>query len=76
MTLAQFNNGYWYAAELKSFAKSIGITFTNRLRKDELEHYIKRFLKTGKVEPDRLFLTLSGAQAVTQKGCRAFLHLQ
>jgi len=50
MTLAQFNNGYWYAAELKSFAKSIGITFTNRLRKDELEHHIKRFLKTGKVD--------------------------
>jgi len=50
MTLAQFNNGYWYAAELKSFAKSIGITFTNRLRKDELEHRIKRFLKTGKVD--------------------------
>ena len=50
MTLAQFDNGYWYAAELKSFAKSIGIPFTNRLRKDELEHRIKRFLKTGKVD--------------------------
>jgi hypothetical protein len=49
MTVAQFDNGYWYAAELKSFAKSIGIPFTNRLRKDELEDRIKRFLKTGKV---------------------------
>jgi hypothetical protein len=49
-TLAQFDNGYWYAAELKSFAKSIGIPFTNRLRKDELERHIKRFLKTGKVD--------------------------
>src|ERR1051325_7060262 len=49
MTLAQFNNGYWYAADLKGFAKSLGIPFTNRLRKDELEHLIKRFLKTGKV---------------------------
>jgi len=49
MTLAQFENGYWYAAELKSFAKSIGIPFTNRLRKDELEDRIKRFLKTGEV---------------------------
>jgi hypothetical protein len=50
MTLAQFDNGYWYAVELKSFAKSIGIQFTNRLRKDELEHHIKLFLKTGKVD--------------------------
>ena len=50
MTLAQFDKGYWYAAELKSFAKSIGIPFTNRLRKDELERHIKRFLKTGKVD--------------------------
>ena len=50
MTLAQFDNGYWYAVELKSFAKSIGIPFTNRLRKDELEQHIKRFLKTGKVD--------------------------
>ena len=49
MTLVQFENGYWYAAELKSFAKSIGIPFTNRLRKDELEDRIKRFLKTGQV---------------------------
>jgi SAP domain-containing protein len=50
MTLAQFDNGYWYATELKSFAKSIGIPFTNGLRKDELEDRIKRFLKTGKVD--------------------------
>ena len=49
MTSAQFDNGYWYAVELKSFAKSIGIPFTNRLRKDELEDRIKRFLKTGQV---------------------------
>jgi len=49
MTVAQFDNGYWYATELKSFAKSIGIPFTNRLRKDELEDRIKRFLKTGQV---------------------------
>src|SRR6476646_12280708 len=50
MTLAQFDNGYWYMAELKSFARSIGIPFTNTLRKDQLEHQIKRFLKTGKVD--------------------------
>src|SRR5215470_6591003 len=54
MTLAQFDNGYWYATELKSFAQSIGIPFTARLRKDELEHHIKKFLKTGKVTEKRV----------------------
>jgi hypothetical protein len=50
MTLAEFDNGYWYTTELKKFAKSIGVPFTSRLRKDQLEHHIKRFLKTGKIE--------------------------
>jgi len=51
MTLTQFDNGYWYATELKDFATSIGIPLANRLRKDELENVIKRFLTTGKIEP-------------------------
>lgn len=49
MTLSQFDNGYWYTTELKVFAKTIGIPFANRLRKDELENCIKLFLKTGKI---------------------------
>ena len=49
MTLTQFDNGYWYTTELKDFAKTIGIPFANRLRKDELEDCIKLFLKTGKI---------------------------
>jgi carboxylesterase type B len=48
MTLTQFDNGYWYAAELKEFAKTLGIPFANKLRKDELETAIKYLLKTGK----------------------------
>ena len=50
MTLTQFDNGYWYTTELKEFAKTIGIPFAQRLRKDELEDRIKLFLKTGKIE--------------------------
>jgi len=50
MTLTQFDNGYWYTTELKDFAKTIGIPFASRLRKDELEDCIKLFLKTGKIE--------------------------
>jgi hypothetical protein len=37
MTLAQFENGYWYATGLKEFAESIGVPSAHRLRKDELE---------------------------------------
>ena len=37
MTVTQFDNGYWYATEIKAFAKTIGIPSVNKLRKDELE---------------------------------------
>ena len=50
MTLTQFDNGYWYATDLKEFAKEIGVRSTSKLRKDELEKTIKHFLKTGKIE--------------------------
>ena len=50
MTLTQFDNGYWYATDLKEFAKEIGVPSSSKLRKDELEKAIKHFLKTGKIE--------------------------
>lgn len=50
MTENEFNNGYWYANEIKAFAKEIGIPLASKLRKDELEQLIKIFLRTGKVE--------------------------
>ena len=49
MSLAEFNNGYFYAIELKEFAKEIGIAHAGSLRKDELEQAIKLFLKTGRI---------------------------
>jgi hypothetical protein len=48
ITLTQFDNGYWYTGDLKSFAKEIGIPNSSRLRKDELEKLIKEFIRTGK----------------------------
>jgi len=48
MTLGQFENGYWYATQLKDFADKIGIPSAKKLRKDELETAIRFFLKTGK----------------------------
>jgi SAP domain-containing protein len=50
MTSTQFDNGYWYATQLKEFAETIGIRFAGALRKDELERAIKLFLETGRIE--------------------------
>lgn len=61
MTLTEFDNGYWYAVELKDFAKQLGVPFSGKLRKDELEKAIRAFLKTGKVNnPAKRSLVRSG----------------
>jgi SAP domain-containing protein len=63
MTSTQFDNGYWYATELKDFAKRIGIRFASELRKDELERAIKVFLQTRRIEsPARRTLSTSGVR--------------
>jgi hypothetical protein len=65
MTVTQFDNGYWYASELKQFAETIGIPSANKLRKDELERAIKLFLETGKIKsPTRRSLSNSGRKDV------------
>jgi SAP domain-containing new25 len=48
MTQREFENGYWYADELKDFGREIGIPEAAKLRKDELERAIIGFLRTGK----------------------------
>ncbi|MBX7153061.1 SAP domain-containing protein [bacterium] len=48
ITETEFDNGYWYASEIKSFAKEIGVRHFSKLRKDELEKIIKHFIRTGK----------------------------
>lgn len=65
MTLTEFDNGYWYATELKQFAEAIGIPAAAKLRKDELEKAIKLYLATGKIEnPARRNLSASGVRDV------------
>ena len=65
MTLPQFDHGYWYATELKAFAKSLGIPSAGKLRKDELEKVIRIFIETGKIEsPTRIHLPTSGTKDV------------
>jgi hypothetical protein len=50
ITEKEFDNGYWYADEIKRFAKQLNIPDYSRLRKDELEQLIKHFLRTGQVK--------------------------
>src|SRR5882672_10018636 len=65
MTEEQFDNGYWYAVEVKIFADEIGIRSAAKLRKDELERLIKHFLRTGRVKsPSRKNLSRSGTRDV------------
>jgi hypothetical protein len=45
--LREFENGYWYREQLTDFAQRIGIPAAAKLRKDELEAAIIRFLRTG-----------------------------
>ncbi len=73
MTLTQFDNGYWYAVDLKEFADTLGIPSANKLRKDELEKAIKVFLQTGKVEsPTKRSLSRLGVKDV-KRGLRLTL---
>jgi len=68
MTVAQFDNGYWYAVEIKRFAKAIGIPSVSRLRKDELESAIKLFLQTKRIaSPTKRTLSKAGIRDV-EKG--------
>jgi len=65
MTLRQFDYGYWYATEIKRFAQALGVPAAHKLRKDELENAIRRFLTTGKVRsPTKRTLSRSGVKDV------------
>jgi hypothetical protein len=68
MTEKQFDNGYWYAVEIKAFADEIGVPLAAKLRKDELEKLIKHFLRTGEVSSStRKTLSRSGVRDI-EKG--------
>ena len=65
ITEKQFDNGYWYAVEIKAFADEIGIPLAAKLRKDELEELIKHFLRTGQVRSSgRKILSKSGVSDI------------
>ncbi len=76
ITEKQFDSGYWYADEIKAFAKELGIPLRSKLRKDELERLIKHFLHTGKIKlSTRNNISQSGVKD-TEKGLRITLSIQ
>jgi hypothetical protein len=75
MTVAQFENGYWYAVELKGFARTLGISSAAKLRKDELEKAITHFLATGKIKaPTKRSLVKTGETDI-EKGLSLSLRV-
>ena len=50
MSLQEFENGYWYTTQLKSFVKALGIISVTAARKDELEKAIIEYLRHGKIK--------------------------
>ena len=76
MTLREFENGYWYADELKSFAERIGIPAAKKLRKDELEKAIVAFLGTGDVAlPTKRSLRRTGVKDL-ERGLNLKLRIE
>ena len=63
ITLREFENGYWYADELREFACEIGIPGASKLRKDEIEKAIVTFIRTGKIaSPTKRALRKTGVK--------------
>ena len=55
LSVQTFSEHYWYASELKQFAKSLGIAGASTLRKDELEkHILARLDNTADTKPQPL----------------------
>jgi hypothetical protein len=68
MSLTEFGNGYWYAAELKAFAVQIGVRHASKLRKDELEAAIRGFLVSGKLVQPRRSVRPAGPVKDVERG--------
>jgi hypothetical protein len=76
MTLRDFESGYWYLEQLKTFAQRIGIPAANKLRKDELEKAIVAFLRTGKAAlPTKRSLRKTGVKDL-ERGLSMNLRIQ
>lgn len=89
MSVEEFNNSYFYAVELKTFAKTLGIT-VGSLKKNELEAHIRAYLsgdteielpksvsnRKTKEKRDRLQLDQPVVNYVSDQTTKAFLILE
>ena len=50
ITETQFDHGYWYADEIRKFARAIGIPNSSKLRKDEIEKLITKSATTTEIK--------------------------
>ena len=76
MTVRDFENGYWYLDQLKTFAGRIGIPAAKKLRKDELEKAIVTFLRTGNAAlPSKRSLRKTGIKDI-QRGLNLKLRIE
>jgi len=76
MSVQEFENGYWFADELKEFGDLIGIPGAKKLRKDELERAIIEFLRTGKTKlPTKRDLSKTGVKDL-ERGLRMNLRIK
>ena len=75
MTLRQFDQGYWYATEIKAFARVLGLAAAHKLRKDEIEKVIRHFLTYGRLtSPTKRDFSRSGVKDV-ERGLRLNQHV-
>ena len=65
MTIQEFDHGYWYATELKGFARTIGIRGTSALRKDQLERAVRSVLSG-----QRATIVVAAPRRVTKETAR------
>jgi hypothetical protein len=76
MTLREFEKGYWYVAELRDFARELGIPGANKLRKDEIEQAVVAFFRTGLIAlPTKRALNKTGPKDI-ERGLTANLRIQ
>ena len=73
MTLRAFDNGYWYAAELRAFAVKMRIPLASKLRKDQLETAIKALLFNGGAKVAAISVTPKQGPRDVDRGLRVDL---
>jgi hypothetical protein len=70
MSLRAFDNGYWYAAELRQFAIKLRVPFASKLRKDQLETAIKQLLYPDRAKVQAISVTPKHGPRDVDRGLR------